>query len=147
MRDSIDVSRPACRLQAARSSCSRVLVIGALVGLAIAATGCQSVLKDILSGDECGDHAVCERHAAAAGAGAAAAGAAAAYLQRKQDSPSEPWPWEKPEDQAEMDAELEELARKDKPSRLKMEEVEEPTEPVKEEGEAESKDKEKDEER
>lgn len=149
MRDTSHSSRQEYLLQAAWSRRSRILVFGALVGLAVVATGCQSVLKDILSGDECGDHAVCERHAAAAGVGAAAAGAAAAYLQRKQDSPSEPWPWEKPEDQAEMDAELEDLARKNKPTRLKMEEVEEPAEPVNEEGEAESKDKdeEKDKER
>ncbi|MCK9357261.1 MAG: hypothetical protein M0R22_09010 [Dehalococcoidia bacterium] len=119
----------------------RLLLLGALLGLALMATGCQSVLKDILSGDECGDHAVCERNAAAAGAGAAVAGAAAAYVQKKQDNPSEPWPWEKPEDEAEMDAELEELA-KGKKVRLKMQEPEELTEPL-EEPEEETKSKKK----
>jgi len=89
-----------------------ILLISLLVSLAIAATGCQSILTDMLAGDACGDHSVCGSKAAAAGVGAAVAGAAAAYLQRKEDDPEGPWPWEK--DSAEMDAELEELAGDEK---------------------------------
>ena len=130
------------RVLTTRGRLLRVLLLGALVGLAVMATGCQSVLKDILSGDECGDHAVCERNAAAAGAGAAVAGAAAAYVQKKQDNPSEPWPWETDADKAEMDAELEELA-KGKGLRLKQQVSEQPSEPLEEQEETETKSKKK----
>lgn len=85
----------------------RILLLGVLMALLAMATGCQSVLKDILLGDTCGDHEVCGRHAAAAGAAAGIAGAAGTYLQRKEDDPTGPWPWEK--DSAEFDRELDEL--------------------------------------